>query len=318
MEITLEHIIEASKRIKGIVKQTPFDYSTPLSDFSGAKFYLKYENLQAVGSFKIRGATNKIKSLTETEKKKGVITASAGNHAQGVAYISRIVGVDAMIVVPENAPLTKIENTKRMGANVVIAGKDYDESESIAYKLEKETGRVFVSAFNDPYVVAGGGTLGLEMLLEQPGLDMLIVPAGGGGLILGVATAAKLISPRIKVIGVQPENSPPWYEAKKQNKYVKVEIFDTLADGLAGDIAADMVEDFNNVVDDVVTVSEKNIAQGIRWMLDKHHTVTEGSAVVGISAVLDRIIDVKGMRVGSIITGCNIDTVKLLEILNGV
>lgn len=316
MEIKLIDILKASDNIKGIVRKTPLEYSYHLSKLTDANIYLKLENQQKTGSFKLRGATNKIKSLTKEEMKKGVVTASAGNHAQGVAYVSNMLDIDAKIVVPTTAPKTKIESTKRLGANVIVHGKDYDGSEEYAYEIEKNEDRTFVHAFNDPKIIAGQGTIGLELLDDNKDLDIVLVPAGGGGLISGIARACKYIKPDIKIIAIQPEVSKPWYEAFKNKKYTKIEMFDSLADGLVGDIHADMVDDFNKYVDDVVLVSEDSIKKALYYLIDKHHQIAEGSSVVGIAALLDNKIDVKGKNIATIITGCNIDTIKVKEIIN--
>lgn len=316
MNISLLDIIKAKEIMKSVAKETPFEFSPVLSESSKGEVFLKLENLQRTGSFKIRGAMNKISSLTKEEIKKGIVTASAGNHAQGVAYVSKMLGIHATIVIPESAPLTKIENTKRYGVEVVLKGKDYDDSERIAHEIEKDFGKTYVHAFNDPYIIAGQGTVGYEMLIEQPDLDMILVPAGGGGLISGIARAAKFINPSIKVIGIQPQTSPPWYAAHKNKKYVKVDMYDSLADGLTGDIYPDMVEDFNKYVDDVILVDEDAIGKALYWLIKHHHQIAEGSSVVGIAAILDKRINVEGKKVGVVVTGSNIDSEKIKHILN--
>lgn len=316
MSIKLTDVFGAKKRISPFVRQTPFDYSPKLSEALQSEIYLKLESSQITGSFKLRGAANKILQLTEAEKAAGIITASAGNHAQGVAYIARALQVDAVIVIPETAPETKIENTKRYGVTVVVKGKDYDESEAIAYELQKETGRTYIHAFDDPMIMAGQGTIALEMLQEVSDLDAIIVPVGGGGLMTGVASAVKGINPDIKVIGVQPEVSKPWFEAFHQKKYVQEIFGDSWADGLTGDISPTMVDDFNKVVDDVVLIDEESIQQAIFYMIDKHHLIVEGSGVAGIAALMSDKIDAKGKKIGVVVTGSNFDTKRVKAIVD--
>ncbi len=316
MAIKLIDVMGAEKRISKYIQRTPMEYSPKLSAELDAEIYLKLECRQTTGSFKLRGAANKLLQLTEEEKAAGAVTASAGNHAQGVAYMSRELQLDTTIVIPESAPLTKIENTKRFGVNVVVQGKDYDDSERIAHELEKESGRTYVHAFDDPMIMAGQGTVGLEMLEDVSDLDVVIVPVGGGGLMTGVATAVKGINPAAKVVGVQPEVSKPWYEAFHQKKYVLEEFGDSWADGLTGDISPSMIDDFNAVVDDMVLVDEEAIQAAIYYMIDKHHQIVEGSGVAGIAALQSGKIDVKGKKVGIVVTGSNLDTKRVKIIVD--
>ncbi|WP_130863484.1 threonine ammonia-lyase [Bacilliculturomica massiliensis] len=316
-KITFNDILEAKKRVDGIIRKTPFEYSQDLSEMFDAEIYLKMEFQQRSGSFKLRGATNKISLLSETELEKGIIAASSGNHSQAVGYVAREMGIDALIVLPENAPVTKIERTKRYGAAVKVAGRDFDACEAVAHEIERETGRTFVHAFADPDTMAGQGTLGFDMMEEHPDLDMVLVPVGGGGLMTGVGTAVKAMNPNTRVIGIQTETSKPWVEAFRHKKYVKVSIEDSLADGLPGDIIEpEMIEGFNAVVDHMIAVDEEPIAEAIFFMLDKHHQVVEGSGVVGIAALLSGKLDVKGKKVGIALTGCSCDMKTLKEIIN--
>lgn len=316
MLIQLTDILGARKRIDSFIRKTPFEYSPKLSESLNAEVYLKLESCQITGSFKLRGAANKILQLTKEEKSAGIITASAGNHAQGVAYMAKALNVDTVIVIPESAPETKIENTKRYGVTVIVKGKDYDDSERIAHEMEKQTGRTYIHAYDDPMIMAGQGTVGLEMLQEESNLDMVIVPVGGGGLMTGVATAVKGINPNIKVIGVQPQVSKPWFEAFYQKKYIKEVFGDSWADGLTGDINATMIDDFNAVVDDMVLVDEESIQQSIFYMIDKHHLIVEGSGVAGIAALASGKIEAKGKKVGIVVTGSNFDTKRVKIIVD--
>ncbi|MDL2294041.1 pyridoxal-phosphate dependent enzyme [Ruminococcaceae bacterium OttesenSCG-928-D13] len=316
MDIGLKEILTAHQKMQGIVKRTPFDASPILSEVTGGEVWLKCENYQTTGSFKLRGAVSRMTTLTDEEKARGVVTASAGNHAQGVAYVARRLGIDAKIVIPENGSKTKIENTRRMGANVVIAGRDYDASEAKAWEISKEEGRTYVHAFNDPYIWAGQGTVGLEMMQDAPDLDIVLVPAGGGGLIRGIATAVKAINPAVKVIAIQPETSTPWYTSFKNGAYTHVEMFDSLADGLTGDIAPEMVPRFNELIDEVYLVSEEEVAKGMFWLAKQQHMLVEGSGAVGVSLLLEGKLDVKGKKVGVVLTGSNVDTKIVKDILN--
>jgi threonine dehydratase len=274
------------------------------------------ENLQKTGSFKPRGALNKIFSLHTDEKQNGVITASAGNHAQGVALAANLVGTSALIVVPEKAPETKKEGIRQLGAELVIHGSNYDEAEDYANQLAETTGRTYIHAYEDPYIIAGQGTVGLEALLDHPDFDIILVPSGGGGLICGVAVVAKTINPKIKVIGVQSHASPPWYYSFKEKRMVDVEYKDSLADGLHGAIGEENLKLALKYVDDFVLVEEKEIAEAMCWMATQHHYMIEGSAAVGIAALLYNRVDVSGKKVLNIITGGNVDAKRLATLLS--
>lgn len=315
MKITFRDILEARTNVGRVARKTPFAYAAELSERTGGEVYLKLESQQITGSFKLRGASNKISRLTEEERARGIVTASAGNHAQGVAYVSRALGVDALIVIPENAPQTKIKNTRRLGAQVMVKGKDYDDSARIAHELEKETGRIYVHAFEDPYIMAGQGTLGYEMMEAHPDLDIVLVPVGGGGLMTGVATAVHAMNPATRVIGIQPETSRPWYEAFKQKRFVDIEIGDSWADGLTGEASEAMVEDFIQIVDDMYALDEESIQRGIYYLADQEHLIVEGSGAVGISLLLDGKLDIRGKKVGIVVTGGNLDTAMLRTVL---
>ena len=314
--INLKDIFLAHKRMEGIVRRTPCDFSPVLSEITGGEIYLKCENYQTTGSFKLRGAVNKMAALTEEERARGVVTASAGNHAQGVAYVSRQLGIDAKVVIPENGSKTKIENCRRMGANVLIAGRDYDGSEKRAWEIVTEEGRTYVHAFDDPLIWAGQGTAALEMLQDVPDLDVLLIPAGGGGLITGMAIAAKEINPKIKIYAIQPETSTPWHASFKNGSYTHVEMFDSLADGLTGDISPSMVPLFNQIVDDVFIVTEAEVARGMFWLISQQQMLVEGSGAVGVSLLLSKRLDVSNQKVGLILTGRNLDTEVIKDILN--
>lgn len=318
LKVTLNDVISARETIASAVASTPLIHSHPLSLHTGAETFLKLENLlQPVGSFKLRGAYNKFSSLTAEEKAKGAITVSAGNHAQAVAWCAKQFGVDAVIFMPENTPQIKIENTKRFGSMIVLAGRDYDDSERQAHEYEQLTGRTFIHPFHDSAIMAGQGTVALEILDAVPDVETLVVPVGGGGLICGMAAAAKAVNPKIKVIGVQPESSAPFLHALRAGRYVKTDIGDSVADALTGDILSEeLFELFKSLVDDVVALPEKSLERGIWWMLKNHGMAIEGGAAAGISALLDSAIKTPHAKTAVVITGCGIQLDRLFKIVN--
>jgi threonine dehydratase len=315
LDVSLLNVIQAKAKIKEQIYPTPLLPSPVLSETVGADVWFKVEALQKTGSFKLRGAFTKLLSLCEEERTKGVITASAGNHAQGVAYASSHLHISALIVVPKSAPETKKAGIRRYGAELVEYGDNYDEAEAHAFELAEQTGRTFVHAFEDDKIVAGQGTVGLEIVLEQPDLDMLIVPAGGGGLICGVAVVAKAINPNMQVIGVQSHASPPWYYSFQAKKLVDVTYDDSLADGLHGGITQGNLDLALQVVDDFVLVKETEIADAMYWLSKEHHYMIEGSGAVGVAALLNGYVDVKGKKVCTILSGSNVDASKLAKII---
>lgn len=315
LEVSLYDVLTAKTKIKDQIQTTPLLPSPVLSERTGADVWFKVEALQKTGSFKLRGAFTKLYSLTEEERIKGVITASSGNHAQGVAYASSHLGISALIVVPKNAPETKKAGIKRYGAQLVEHGENYDESEAYAFDLAKQTGRTFVHAFEDEKIIAGQGTVGLEILLEQTEFDTLIVPAGGGGLICGVAVAAKAMNPDIRVIGVQSHASPPWYYSFREKKLVDVTYLDSLADGLHGGITQRNFDLALKVVDDFILVEETEIEKAMCWLAKEHHYMIEGSGAVGVAALLHHHLNLAGKKVCTILSGSNVDAGKLANII---
>lgn len=316
LNVSMLSVLQAKKRIEHEVLKTPLLPSPILSERVGANVWLKLENLQKTGSFKLRGATNKIFSLTEEELARGVITASSGNHAQGVAYAAKRKGVTALIVVPKTAPETKLEGIQRYGADMVVFGDNYNEAEAHAYKLAEDTGRTFVHACEDEKIISGQGTVALEALLEEPDFDAIVVPAGGGGLIYGIATAAKALNPAIEVIGIQTHASPPWYYSFKEAKLVDVEYSDSLADGLHGSISQGNLDLALKIVDDFILVEEEQVADAMFWLAKEHHYMVEGSGAVGIAAMLHgHLPDLKGKKVLIIVSGSNVDVAKLGNII---
>ncbi len=307
----------AASRLKGRVDETPLLHSDILSAETGAEVYVKMEAVQKTGSFKLRGALNKIDSLSKDEQARGVITASAGNHAQAVAYASTLKGISAKIVVPSSTPQTKLEGIKRYGGELIIHGDIYDEAEEYAFELAEKTNRVFVNAFEDDLVIAGQGTAGLEALLAHPDADMVLVPAGGGGLLCGVALVAKAVNSNMKVIGIQTEASPPWYYAFNEGKIVDVAYSSSYAEGLHGGITQGNFDLAREIVDDFVLVKEEDVARAVHWMAKEHHALVEGSGVVGIAALQQRLIpEVHGKKIITIATGGNIDLDRVAEFHN--
>ncbi|MEG6521288.1 threonine ammonia-lyase [Desulfotomaculum sp. 1211_IL3151] len=312
--VTLQNILEAKERLQGVSRYTPLEPSEILSKKTGAHVFIKLENLQKTGSFKLRGAYNKISVLAQ-EAAQGVVAASAGNHAQGVAFASSQVGISATIVMPEGAPITKIESTKALGADVVLSGQGYDDAFRKAQEIQHENGAVFVHAFDDPLVIAGQGTIGLEILEELPDLDAVVVPIGGGGLIAGVACAIKEKRPEVQVIGVEAAGAPCMLEAFKSGAVHELKSANTIADGIAvrrpGDLTFNMARKY---VDQIVTVDDEEIAWAILMLLESSKLMVEGAGAVGIAALLHKKCDLSGKKVAVIISGGNID-VNVISII---
>jgi threonine dehydratase len=320
--LTLKDIKDAQEKISHYLKPSPlfkteiFNHQLPPE----TNLYLKMESLNKTGSFKERGACYKLLSLTEDEKKKGVIAASAGNHAQGVAYFAGKLGINATIVMPETTPLIKISSTKNYGANVVLKGIAFDEAFAEATRLQKEKELVFIHPFNDRKIMAGQGTIGLEILEQNPYIDTVVVPIGGGGLISGVSCAIKSVNPNIKIVGVEPENIPSMKKGIENNSPILVSPNSTLADGLNVRIVGE--ETFKvaqKYVDEFVTVSEDEIANAILVLLERGKFVCEGAGATGVAAILSGKIKNLGKNVAVIISGGNIDVTMISKIIeNGL
>ena len=307
--LSLSDITRAAFRIKDHVVDTPFEESRRLSELFGATIYTKHEFKQSTGSFKERGAANVILQLSEEQRKKGVIAASAGNHALALARHGPRSGVPVTVVMPVIAPLTKVSNCRSMGARVIVAGNHLLESRIIADELIQQEGMTYVNGYDDPAILAGQGTIGLEMLQKVPNLDAVVVPVGGGGLIAGVAMAVKQINPSCKVIGVEPIRCPSWTAALKAGEPVAVDAYGTLADGLAvNTVGTNAFEVARDLIDKVVTVSESSIALSILRLLELESFVVEGGGATAIAGFIDgKLDDLKGKRVGVILCGGNID-----------
>jgi len=311
----LEAFIKAKEKLSKVLLETHLIYSPIFSKESGNKVFIKPENLQKTGSFKIRGAYNKISNLTDAEKKRGVIASSAGNHAQGVAYGAKESGIKAVIVMPKSTPLIKVESTKQYGAEVILHGDVYDDAFKKAKELEEKEGYVFVHPFNDEDVLDGQGTIALEILEELPETDIILVPIGGGGLISGIACAAKILKPNIKIIGVEPEGAASAYEAIKENKVVELKEANTIADGTAvkkiGDLNFEYIKKY---VDEIITVSDYELMEAFLLLVEKHKIIAENSGILSIAAT--KKLKEKNKKVVSVISGGNIDVLMISSMIN--
>jgi threonine dehydratase len=285
--IELADVEAALDRVRETSRHTPIEYSHTFSDMTGAEVHLKMENFQRTGSFKIRGATNRIMTLPQEARDKGVVTASAGNHAQGVALAATRSGVDSKIVMPEYAPISKIKATQSYGAEVVLHGADYNDAADKAHEIEAEEDRTYVHAFDDPYVMAGQGTIGLEIIEDLPEVETVLVPIGGGGLISGIATAIKGRNPDVRIIGVQAEGASSVAQSLQKGEIYERESVDTIADGIAtrrvGDAPFDVIRER---VDEVVTVSDPEIAMALTYVLERGKTLVEGAGAAPLAALL--------------------------------
>ena len=311
--LTLDKIYHAAFVLKNVARKTDLIKATKLSD--KCELYLKTENLQETGSFKLRGAYYKISQLTDEEKAHGIIACSAGNHAQGVAMAASHNGIKSIICMPDGAPLSKVEATKQLGADIRLVKGVYDDAYAEALRIQEETGATFIHPFDDDEVIAGQGTIGLEILDEIEDLDAIVVPIGGGGLISGVAYAVKHLDPSIKIYGVQAAGSASMYESRRAGHPVMLESAATFADGIAvkqpGDTTFKLVEEY---VDEIVTVSEDEIAAAILALIEKQKVIAEGAGAVAVTAVLFDKLPVEGKKVACIVSGGNID----VNILNRV
>lgn len=310
----LYDFMEARERLSTVTVKTKLIHSTVFSNECGNDVYIKPENLQRTGSFKLRGAYNKIAKLTKEEKERGVIASSAGNHAQGVALAAQRLGTQAVIVMPRHTPLIKVDATKQYGADVVLAGDIYDEAYAKAKELQEVNGYVFVHPFDDPDVIEGQGTIALEVLEELPDADVLLVPIGGGGLIAGVAAAAKLKNPKIKIIGVEPEGAASAKAALAQGGPVDLDGVSTIADGAAvkkiGGLTYEYIKQY---VDEIVTVSDYELMEAFLLLAEKHKIVGENAGILSVAGL--KKIKEKGKKVVSILSGGNIDVLTIASMI---
>ena len=316
-KVTFDMIKEAADTIKGSVKRTQIVECPTMEALTGNKVFFKLENLQKTGSFKIRGALNKIMHLTEEEKARGVIASSAGNHAQGVALGATNLGIKSTIVMPGTAPLSKVVATRNYGAEVVQVGTVYDDAYNKACEIQKETGATFLHPFDDPYVIAGQGTIGMEIVEDLADVDMVIVPIGGGGIASGIAKAVKSLKPSVKMVGVEAENAASMLEAVKQGCPCTIKTTPTIADGIAvaraGQLTCEMIRDY---VDEIVTVSEDDITKAILFLMEKSKVVAEGAGATPVAALLAGKIKEKGKNVCCVISGGNSDINMIERIIN--
>ncbi|MDD5162955.1 MAG: threonine/serine dehydratase [Candidatus ainarchaeum sp.] len=307
--MNMSDIQNAHCRIKQHIKKTPLKHSNFFSLFCGGNVYLKLENHQITASFKIRGALNKMLQLTEEDKAKGVITASAGNHAQAVAICAEKLGLSAKIVVPKTTPQKKIDKIKIHEVKLLLYGKTYDEAEQKAISIAEEENRTYISPYNDKLVIAGQGTIGLEILEDLPKIDVILVPVGGGGLISGIGIAVKNKNPTIKLIGVQSNASPVMYKSLKAGKIVDVAIKNSIADGLSGGIEKGSVtfEICQKYVDEIILVNETTIQKAIKMLWENQKEISEGAGAVGLAAILENKKRFKNKTTVVVISGGNID-----------
>jgi len=314
--IQLSEIVQAKRKISKIVNKTPFVFAPALSEMTNTNVYLKKENLQLTGAYKIRGAYNKIASLSDKERKKGVVAASAGNHAQGVGYSAREFGIKATIIMPEATPLLKVTGTKELGAEVILHGDNYDEAYEYALKYAKTNDLIFIHPFEDEKVIAGQGTVALEMLDEVNDLDFIVVPIGGGGLISGIASAIKQLDPKIKVIGVNASGANAMYKSFKAKKATNSKSVRTIADGIAvRDVSQNNLEHILECVDEVVQVDDEEIANAILFLLERQKLVVEGGGAASVAAIMHNKFDyTKDAKIGAVLSGGNID-VQMLSVI---
>lgn len=311
----INEIYKASEVLKSVVNKTPLIYAPKINN--DAQIFLKPENLQFTGSFKLRGAYYKISQLTDEEKSRGVIACSAGNHAQGVAFGATHNGIKSLICLPAGAPISKVEATKGYGAEVCLVPGVYDDAYEMALKLRDEKGYTMVHPFDDEKVIAGQGTIGLEIIAEQPDIDAIVVPIGGGGLASGVAFAAKSINPNIKVYGVQASGAASMFTSLKENHIIHLPTVSTIADGIAvKEPGVNTFELCRKYIDEVVTVSDDEVAAAILALIEQHKLIAEGAGAVAVAAAMFNKIPINGKKTACIVSGGNVDVTILSRIIN--
>ncbi|MDD6881873.1 MAG: threonine ammonia-lyase [Firmicutes bacterium] len=312
--LTLKAFEEATEVVSKVAIETKLIYSNYLSEQTGNKIYLKPENLQITGAYKLRGAYYKISTLTDEERKKGLVTASAGNHAQGVAYAAKAYGCKATIVMPTTTPLMKVDRTKSYGAEVVLYGNVYDEAAAYAAKLSEENGYTFIHPFDDPAVATGQGTIAMEIIKELPLVDYILVPVGGGGLATGVSTLAKLLNPKIKVIGVEPAGANCLQESLKNGKVTTLDSVSTIADGTAVKTPGTKIFPYlQKGLDDVITVSDDELIVSFLDLVENHKLIVENSGLLTVAAL--KHLDVKDKKIVSILSGGNMDIITMSSVV---
>ena len=312
--LTLKNFEEASEIVKQVTNETKLVYSDYFSEKTGNKVYLKPENMQFTGAYKVRGAYYKISTLTDDERARGLITASAGNHAQGVAYAAKCFGVKATIVMPTTTPLIKVNRTKSYGADVVLYGDVYDEACDHAYKLAEERGYTFIHPFDDPAVATGQGTIAMEIIKELPLVDYILVPIGGGGLATGISTLAKLLNPKIKVIGVEPAGANCLQESIKAGEVLTLPNVNTIADGTAVKTPGKVIFPYlKENLDDIITVQDEDLVTAFLDMVENHKMVVENSGLLTVAALKD--LGVTGKKVVAVMSGGNMDVITMSSVV---
>lgn len=316
-DLSAQDVIDAQQRIAALVRRTPFLPSSALTHRHGQRVALKLETLQETGTFKVRGAANKILSLPQEQRARGVVTASTGNHGRAVSHVARELGMRAVVCISERVPQNKVEALRQAGAELVVEGQGQDEAAERALALQDEQALTMIHPFDDPLVIAGQGTIGLEMLEELPQLDTVLVPLSGGGLISGVALALKSRAPRLRVVGVSMQRSPVMYHSLQAGHPIQMSEQETLADSLLGGIGLQNQYTFDLVqelVDDLILVSEEEIAQAMIFLLREEHVVVEGAGAVGVAALLADKVDGANSNIGVVISGGNVALETLLQI----
>lgn len=312
--MTLEKFEEASEAVKKVILPTNLIYSEYYSAQTGGKVYLKPENMQYTGAYKVRGAYYKISTLSEEERQKGLITASAGNHAQGVAYAAKLFGVKAVIVMPNTTPLIKVNRTKSYGAEVILHGDVYDDACAHAYELAEQNGYTFIHPFDDEVVATGQGSIAMEIIKELPTVDMILAPIGGGGLVCGVSTLAKLLNPNIKIIGVEPAGANCMQESLRRGKVVGLPSVSTIADGTAVKKPGETIFPYiQKNVDEIVTVDDRDLIVNFLDVVENHKMIVENSGLLTVSAL--KQLDCKGKRVVCILSGGNMDVITMSSVV---
>ena len=317
LPISFEDVLRAEERLAGVAHRTPVFTSRTVDELTGYRVFFKAENMQRAGAFKFRGAYNTLSQLSADERKRGVVAYSSGNHAQGVAYAAKLLGIPTTIVMPTDAPQSKLAATRGYGANVVFHDRQTEDRAEIAAEIARKTGAVIIPPFDHPHIMAGQGTAGLELMQDVPGLDVLITPVGGGGLLSGCATAAKGINPKIRVFGVETERSNDWWQSVRAGERIKIDPPDTIADGMRtqqpGVLTFQVVQ---SLVEDILLVSEQEVTTAVKFLLMRLKILAEPTGAVAPAAVLSGKLNAPaGAKIGVVISGGNVDAAVLAEIL---
>jgi threonine dehydratase len=315
--VTIDDIRAAQNRIAGAIYHSPCPFSLALSRLCGCQIYCKMDHLQHTGSFKERGARNKLLQLSAAQRQAGVVAVSAGNHGLGLAYHGQLLGIPVTVVMPKWAPLVKVTNCKSFGANVILEGEAYEDARQRAMALSAQRGWLYVPGFDDPDIIAGQGTVGLEILEDVPDVDVVIIPVGGGGLLAGAGTALKAFRPGVRIIGVEARNAPTLHESLKRGQVTRIQTLPTLADGLAiAEFGKSCFEMARLCMDDLVLVDEPSIAQAILRLLELEKTAVEGGGAVTLAAAVDRSLGLEGKKVVLLLSGGNIDVTLISRIID--